>query len=130
MKTLRAILFFFVMLLNVQLVAQDSLLLPPKKDTLYGIASYYHDKFEGRKTANGEIFSQNKMTAACNIIPLGTMVRVTNIRNQRAVIVKINDRLHPKMTRIVDLSFAAAKKLGFIRSGLTRVMVEILEKDD
>lgn len=130
MKTLRAILFFFVMLLSVQLVAQDSLLLPPKKDTLYGIASYYHDKFEGRKTANGEIFSQNKMTAACNILPLGTMVRVTNIRNQRAVIVKINDRLHSKMTRIVDLSFAAAKKLGFIRSGLTRVMVEILEKDD
>ncbi len=130
MKTLRAILFFFVMLLSVQLVAQDSLLLPPKKDTLYGIASYYHDKFEGRKTANGEIFSQNKMTAACNILPLGTMVRVTNIRNQRAVIVKINDRLHSKMTRIVDLSFAAAKKLGFIRAGLTRVMVEILEKDD
>lgn len=129
MKTLRAI-FFFVMLLSVQLVAQDSLLLSPKKDTLYGIASYYHDKFEGRKTANGEIFSQNKMTAACNILPLGTMVRVTNIRNQRAVIVKINDRLHPKITRIVDLSFAAAKKLGFIRSGLTRVMVEILEKDD
>ena len=106
-----------------------------KSDTLatkiqvqYGIASYYADKFEGRKTANGEIFSQQNMTAAHNSLPLGTYIRVVNLRNQRSVIVKVNDRLHHKNTRIVDLTKAAATKLGFISSGITRVRVEVLGK--
>jgi rare lipoprotein A len=68
------------------------------------------------------------MTAACNVLPLGTWIRVTNLRNGRTVIVKINDRLHPRMKRIVDLSRSAAQKLNYIRSGLTRVKVEVLEK--
>jgi rare lipoprotein A len=95
---------------------------------LYGTASYYANKFQGRKTANGEIFDQNKMTAACNVLPLGTWIRVTNLRNKKSVLVKINDRLHPKMKRIVDLSMTAARQLNYIRSGLTRVKVEVLGK--
>ena len=94
---------------------------------LYGTASFYANKFSGRKTANGEIFSQEKLTAACNVLPLGTWVRVTNLRNSRSVIVKINDRMHGKMKRVVDLSRSAAQKLNFIRSGLTKVKVEVLE---
>ena len=96
------------------------------KKVIYGVASYYANKFHGRKTANGEIFSQNKMTCACNVLPLGTWVRVTNLRNGRSVVVKTNDRLHPKIKRVVDLTRAAAEKLGYISGGLTRVKVEVL----
>ncbi len=96
--------------------------------TLYGQASFYSNKFEGRRTANGDIYSQKKFTAACNSLPLGTWVEVTNLRNNKTVIVKTNDRLHPKMKRVVDLTLAAAKKLDFVSSGLTRVKVVVINK--
>lgn len=99
-----------------------------KEQTLYGTASFYAAKFEGRRTANGEIFSHKKLTAACNQLPLGTWIEVTNLRNGRSVIVKTNDRLHPKMKRVVDLTMAAAKKLDFVASGLTKVKVVIINK--
>ena len=95
---------------------------------LYGTASYYADKFNGRKTANDEVFSQKKMTAACNVLPMGTWIKVTNLRNRKWVIVRTNDRLHPRMKRIVDLSRLAAQKLGYISHGLARVKVEVLGK--
>jgi peptidoglycan lytic transglycosylase len=103
---------------------------PLSKDVpkvLYGTASFYSSKFEGRQTANGEIFSQQKMTAACNVLPLGTWVRVTNLKNGRSVVVKINDRLHYKMKRVVDLSKVAARQIGH-KDGLTRVKVEVVER--
>lgn len=108
--------------------SQDNLDKKPSKRVLYGTASFYADKFHGRKTATGEIFDQKKMTAACNVLPLGTWIRVTNLRNKKSVIVKINDRLHSRMTRLTDLSRTAATKLGYISSGLTRVKVEVLGK--
>ncbi len=98
------------------------------KKVFYGQASFYAAKFEGRKTANGEIFRQEKMTAACNVLPLGTWIRVTNLTNGKSVIVKTNDRLHTKMRRLVDLSRSAAQKLGYIKTGLTRVKVEVLNQ--
>ena len=97
-----------------------------KKKTIFGIASYYANKFEGRKTANGEIFRQAKMTCACNVLPLGSWIRITNLKNGRSVVVKTNDRLHPKVKRVVDLTRAAAEKLGYISAGLTQVKVEVL----
>ncbi len=97
-------------------------------DVLYGTASYYANKFEGRLTANGEVFSQQKMTAACNILPLGMWIKVTNLHNGHSVIVKINDRLHYKNKRLVDLSKIAAKKMGYTGGGLTKVKVEPLGK--
>ena len=99
------------------------------KKILYGQASYYADKFVGKKTASGEIFSQEKYTAACNVLPLGTWIRVTNLKNGKSVIVKTNDRLHPKMKRLVDLSRAAAKKINYINSGITKVKVEVVKKN-
>jgi len=101
-----------------------------KKPTrvFYGQASFYANKFNGRKTASGEIFSQNKLTCACNILPLGTWIKVTNLRNGRTAIVKINDRIHPKMKRIVDLSKSGAQKLGYVSKGLTRVKIELIDK--
>ena len=94
----------------------------------YGQASFYSNKFIGRRTASGEIFDQKKLTCACNVLPLGTWIKVTNLRNRRSIIVKVNDRIHPKMKRIVDLSRTAAQKLGYVSNGLTRVKVELVDK--
>ena len=91
-----------------------------------GIASYYHSKFEGRRTATGELFSNRKLTAANNFLKLGTRVRVTNLINGKSVIVKINDRMNKKNQRLIDLSHEAAKQLGFVQQGLGHVVVEIL----
>ena len=102
----------------------------PTRKALYGQASFYANKFNGRKTASGEIFSQTKFTCACNVLPIGTRIKVTNLRNNRWVIVKVNDRMHPKVKRVVDLSKAAAIKLGFVAAGLTKVKVEVLTKGE
>lgn len=95
---------------------------------LYGQASYYGSKFQGRNTANGETFSHAKFTAACNSLPLGTWIKVTNLKNGKSVVVKTNDRLHPKTKRLIDLTKSAAQKLGFVKSGLTRVRIEVISK--
>lgn len=95
-------------------------------ELLYGFASFYANKFNGRQTANGEIYNSQKYTAACNRLPLNTWIKVTNIRNRKSVIVKINDRLQAKNKRLVDLSRIAAKELGYTGRGLTRVSVEVL----
>src|SRR3984885_11268574 len=79
----------------------------------YGIASFYANKFEGRKTYTDEIFSQEKLTGASNTLPMHTWIRVTNLRNNLSVIVRINDKMHPRNKRLIDLSRAAAKKLGY-----------------
>ncbi|MBL7697662.1 MAG: septal ring lytic transglycosylase RlpA family protein [Chitinophagaceae bacterium] len=99
----------------------------PVPSTETGVASYYHSKFQGRPTASGEKYDQEKMTAAHNRLPLGTRIKVTNLRNKRSVIVRVNDRLHHRNTRLVDLSRAAAAKLGYIGRGITRVRVEVLK---
>lgn len=95
---------------------------------IYGLASYYAQKFDGRKTANGEIFSHKQLTAACNVLPLGTWIQVTNMKNGKIIIVRTNDRLHPKTRRIIDLTYTGASKLGFVKNGLTRVKIEILKQ--
>lgn len=106
----------------------DKIKTSTKAKSFFGIASYYADKFIGRKTANGAIYSHAKATAACNILPLGTWIRVTNLRNKKSVIVQVNDRLHPKNKRIVDMSRSGAEKLGYIGRGLTQVKVEVVER--
>lgn len=94
----------------------------------YGTASFYSNKFNGRRTASGEIFSQKKLTAAHNSLPLGTWVKVTNLRNKKTVVVKITDRLHYSNKRVIDLSKAAATALSFGRAGLVQVKLQILGK--
>jgi rare lipoprotein A len=93
----------------------------------YGIASFYSAKFNGRRTANGEIYNDRKYTAACNVLPLNTWIKVTNLRNNRSVVVKVNDRMHPKNKRLVDLSKIAAKELGYAGRGLTKVKIEVIK---
>jgi rare lipoprotein A len=97
-------------------------------DIEYGTASFYHDKFNGRMTANGEIFNQSKLTAAHNSLPLGTWIEVTNLKNQKSVIVKVTDRMHRNNPRLIDLSSAAATELGIAQDSLLKVKVEILGK--
>jgi len=92
----------------------------------YGIASFYANKFNGRRTANGEIFNQAKFTAASNTILLNTWVKVTNLHNKRTVIVKITDRMHFRNKRLIDLSRAAAHKLGYLGGGLAKVKVDVI----
>ncbi len=91
------------------------------------MATYYAREFHGRKTASGEIYDMNKLTAASVDLPLGTSVRVTNLENRKSVVVRINDRM-PKNAkgRIIDLSFAGAKALDMVQSGVVRVRVEVL----
>lgn len=99
-----------------------------KEKTLYGTASFYANKFEGRQTANGEIFTQSKLTGASNIIGLNQWVRVTNTRNHLMVVVRINDRMHKNNKRLIDLSKSAAKKLKYTGHGLAHVKVEVIGK--
>ncbi len=92
-----------------------------------GEASYYGPGLAGQPTASGETFDPQKMTAAHRTLPLGTRVRVTNLRNQESVVVRINDRGPYAKRRVIDLSVAAARELGMLHQGRARVRLEVLE---
>lgn len=91
-----------------------------------GIASYYGEDFQGKKTASGETFDQRKLTCAHRELPFGTRLRVTNLENDKSVVVRVNDRGPWVSGRIIDLSFAAAQKIGMLERGLVKVKIEIL----
>ena len=104
--------------------------LKPNAKIITGIASFYSKNLDGTKTATGEYYRNAKLTAASNNYKLNTWVKVTNISNDKFVIVRINDRMHPRMAkrgRVVDLSRAAAKELDFMKKGLTKVRVEPID---
>ncbi|MGK7876167.1 MAG: septal ring lytic transglycosylase RlpA family protein [Xenococcaceae cyanobacterium] len=96
------------------------------KRQIRGMASWYGPGFNGRRTASGERFNQNALTAAHRSLPFGTKVRVTNMNNGRSVIVRINDRGPHSRGRLIDLSAAAARVIGLIHSGVAPVRVEVL----
>jgi len=95
-----------------------------------GISSYYGPKFHGKLTANGEIFDMYGVTAAHKEFPFNTVTRVTNENNGKSLIIRINDRGPYVGDRILDCSFGAAKKLGFVSEGTAPVKIEILEWGD
>ena len=92
-----------------------------------GMASWYGNKFHGRKTSNGETYSMYGMTAAHKTLPIPAYVRVTNLANGRQIIVRVNDRGPFHGGRIIDLSYAGAKKLGYAKTGTARVRVEVID---
>ena len=94
----------------------------------YGIASWYGPGFHGKRTASGEIYNMYKLTAAHKTLPLGTYVKVINLENGKSVIVKVNDRGPFVEGRIIDLSYAAAKKIGMLRKGTAKVKLIALGK--
>ena len=96
-------------------------------DIQYGVSSYYADKFHGRRTANGEIYDMYGVSGAHQTLPLNTIVKVTNLENNKELVMKINDRGPFVNDRIFDCSYGAAIKLEFISKGTTTVKVEVLE---
>jgi len=94
--------------------------------TQIGKASYYADKFHGKKTYSGEKYDKKKLTGAHLNLPMGTMIRITNLKNDSTVILKINDRMYSQK-RIIDVSRAGAEQLNFIAAGITEVKLEVIE---
>ncbi len=96
-------------------------------DIIVGLASYYADKYHGNKTASGEIYNMYDLTAASPDLPFSSILRITNLKNSKAVIVRVNDRmpLHPE--RIIDLSYGAALQLDMIKDGVVKVQIEVLQ---
>jgi len=90
-----------------------------------GTASYYANKFEGRRTANGERFRQAEFTCAHRTLPFGTKLRVTNLQNNKTIVVRVNDRGPYIKGRIIDLSLTAARALDFVKDGHTKVQIEL-----
>lgn len=104
----------------------------PKENWTYdeiGQASWYGDDFHGKRTANGEIFDKNKITAAHRTLPLPCIVRVTNLENGISLLIRVNDRGPFAKDRIIDLSYAAARMLRFDKHGMARVRVQILPEE-
>ncbi|WP_223527626.1 septal ring lytic transglycosylase RlpA family protein [Pseudomonas sp. BF-B-26] len=92
-----------------------------------GIASYYGAKHQGKRTASGERFNKNALTAAHRQLPFGTRVKVTNLNNDKSCVVRINDRGPHTRGRLIDVSHEAAEQLGMLRSGTARVRVQALD---
>jgi len=97
-------------------------------DNMEGLAAVYSDKLAGRKTASGEVFSQSKLTAAHPSLPFGTMVKVTSTKNNKSVEVRINDRGPTQAGRVVDMSSAAAAKIGLGKHRMTPVKLDVVKE--
>ena len=98
----------------------------PRSATEFGLASWYGEECQGNLTASGEIFDMNGLTAAHRELPLGATIKVTNLRNSRSLVLRVNDRGPNISGRFLDVSMAAAKRLGFLGSGVTLVQVEVV----
>lgn len=91
-----------------------------------GVASYFSDKFHGKRTASGEPYDKFDLTAAHASLPFGSVIRVVNLKNNQSVDVRVNSRPHPANKRLLDLSKQAAKELGFLQAGITKVKITVL----
>ncbi len=118
MNTFCRILFFFIVSYQFGFAQAE-----------YGMASYYADKYQGSKTANGEKYDRRQMTAAHRTLPFDTKIKVTNLDNQRSVIVRINDRGPFVKGNIVDLSRVAAEKLDIIQVGIQKIKLEVVTEE-
>jgi rare lipoprotein A len=92
-----------------------------------GVASYYAKKFEGRRTASGDRYDGDRLTAAHRTLPFGTKIRVTNLANDASVVVTVNDRGPFRKNRVIDVSRRAARTLGFIADGTAQVAIEVVD---
>jgi len=122
----RALLYIVVVGAFAELLAGCSSPILKAAATQEGLASFYGEEFDGRRTSNGEIFHKGDLTAAHRTYPFGTLLRVTNLKNGDQVKVRVNDRGPVKPERIIDLSYGAAKMIGLDRIGLVRVRLEVL----
>jgi rare lipoprotein A len=109
-----------------QLAASPPAAAPKSADAMEGLAAVYSDKLNGRKTASGQAFRQSELTAAHPTLPFGTKVRVTNTQNNKSIEVRINDRGPTQAGRVIDLSSAAAAKIGIRKTGTAPVKLEVV----
>jgi rare lipoprotein A len=100
-----------------------------KQAGVLGVATYYAKRYDGKKTSSGHRYNPQGLTAASPSLPLGTRVRVINLSNSKTVVVTVNDRCRKRRSPSIDLSRAAAKQLGFLRKGHTRVRIIALNKE-
>lgn len=100
------------------------------RKVMNGVSSFYAEDFHGKLTANGEVYDMYGVTAAHKTLPLGTVCRITNLVNQKSLILRINDRGPYVKGRILDCSYGAAKKLDFLQQGTTQVKIEVMEWGD
>jgi len=98
----------------------------PKEKGEIGVASWYGEEFQGNETASGEIYDLNGLTAAHPTLPFGATVRVTNLKNSKNILLRVNDRGPYVGGRVIDVSLAAAKRLGFVYDGITQVRIEVV----
>jgi rare lipoprotein A len=98
----------------------------PQEKGEIGVASWYGEEFQGNETASGEIYDLNGLTAAHPTLPFGTTVRVTNLKNSKNILLRVNDRGPYIGRRVIDVSWAAAKRLGFVYAGITEVRIEVV----
>ncbi len=119
---------FFVRLFCLVLAVMNfpSFAMSKNKPLASGIASYYANKFEGRRTANGERYRHDALTAAHRTAPFGTKIRVTSLVSGKSVVVRVNDRGPYSKGRVIDLSVSAARRIGLQRSGLMRVKLQLV----
>ena len=117
----RTIIFLLISILSTFSVISQEV-----GDESYGIASFYSNYFYNRKTANQELLKKTEFTAAHRIYPFNTLIEVTNLANKKSVIVRINDRGPYKYGRIIDLTYAAAKKINIQKAGLVKVKLKII----
>ncbi|MBN1300504.1 MAG: septal ring lytic transglycosylase RlpA family protein [Melioribacteraceae bacterium] len=96
-------------------------------ESIVGLASYYAEPFHGRQTSNGEVYDKNGLTAAHSSYPFGTIIKVTNLSNNKSVEIRINDRMPKHPARVIDLSYGTAKALDMVEKGVTKVRLDILE---
>ena len=97
------------------------------KEKISGMISWYSDKFHGKATSSGELYNKNELTAAHRTLPFGTKVKVTNVKNGKSVVVKINDRGPHNKSRVLDLSKTAFNEIGSIDSGVLNVEMEVIK---
>ncbi len=110
----------FVMLVTVAIAGNAA-----AQTSEEGIANFYSDKFEGKKTASGEVYNKSGLTAAHKKLPYGTKVKVTNVENGKSVVLTVNDRMAASNTAVIDVTRRAAEELGFVKAGKTKVKVEV-----
>ena len=127
-KTLVSSALIATMLMTGLMTGTDTQAAALRGNAQSGMASYYHDRFHGRRTASGAAYNKNALSAAHRTLPLGSQVRVTDSHSGRSVVVQINDRGPYARGRVIDLSRAAASEIGLVGKGVAKVNLEVLRR--
>lgn len=119
--------FYIVLLLVITFICISFKQKENANAAAYGVATFYSDCFQGKKTANGERYDKNKLTAAHRSLPFGTKIKITNVNNKKSTVVRINDRGPWIKGRLLDVSRLAATKLGMVSAGKVSVKMEVID---